>query len=257
MSSGVTALAASCTNITWWHRFSAPTGRDGQHRAPGVRQAVAADLAVPHPGQRAAPPRADDQQVIGGVRDLDQRRARLAADDDRLDVQVRRGAAPGGLQRAIEPLPGGVRPDAAQGGRGTGRSARSPPGGIHASTATSGTSLRRARCCAYRNARMLPGEPPVPTTSRSRPGTTFIIRCSGARVWIWTSRRPDFPAHLHTRLARTSRLLRRRSVRFPYDRAPACPNRGYRPAEGPAITPELRIPASSPCSSCWPTRAGR
>jgi hypothetical protein len=27
-SSGVTALAAFSTNITWWHRFSAPTGKD-------------------------------------------------------------------------------------------------------------------------------------------------------------------------------------------------------------------------------------
>jgi hypothetical protein len=87
-------------------------------RAPGMRKAVAAHLGVPHPGQRAAPPSADDQEVIAAVRDLDQRRARLAADNDGRDAQVRRDATPSGVECAGEPLPDGVRPQAAQVSRG-------------------------------------------------------------------------------------------------------------------------------------------
>jgi hypothetical protein len=64
-------------------------GRDGQHRAAGMREAVAAYPAVPHPAQRAAQAGADNQEVVVGVRGLDERQARLAADDDKREVQVR------------------------------------------------------------------------------------------------------------------------------------------------------------------------
>jgi hypothetical protein len=54
-----------------------------------MREAVAAYPAVPHPAQRAAQAGADNQEVVVGVRGLDERQARLAADDDKREVQVR------------------------------------------------------------------------------------------------------------------------------------------------------------------------
>ena len=57
-----------------------------------VRHAVAATRPVPDPGQPAPPPRADDQQVIGGVGKVDEGRAGLAAHHDALKVQAGRDA---------------------------------------------------------------------------------------------------------------------------------------------------------------------
>jgi hypothetical protein len=84
--------------------FPGERGRgDGQHRAPGMGQAVAAYPAVDHLGQRAMVASAHDQQVTG-VGDRDQDPARLAALDRGLDRRVCGDLAPRGGERLVQPL---------------------------------------------------------------------------------------------------------------------------------------------------------
>ena len=93
-------------------------GRDGEYRAPGVGQAVAAHPAAADPGQWATPSCSHDEQVVGGAGGLDQDRTWFASSDDRPDGQARGFSSPRCVERIAEPLRGVLRPDAAQGGRG-------------------------------------------------------------------------------------------------------------------------------------------
>src|SRR5579859_5349671 len=91
-------------------------GRHGQDRALRVRHAVPAHPAAGRPGHHAAPAGAHDEQVAGPGGEGDQHRAGLAALHDRLDGQIVRNEAPGGVERVPKPLPRGLVPDADQGG---------------------------------------------------------------------------------------------------------------------------------------------
>jgi len=86
---------------------------DSQHRAPGVGQAVAPDLAADHPGQRPAVACPHHQQVIRGG-DGNQDPACLAALDDGLDWRVSGNVAPCRGERIPQALTGSFCPDAAQ-----------------------------------------------------------------------------------------------------------------------------------------------
>jgi hypothetical protein len=86
---------------------------DSQHRAPGVGQAVAADLAADHPGQRPAVPCPHHQQVTRGS-DANQDPACLAALDKGLDLWVSGNSAPRRGERIPQALMGIFCPDAAQ-----------------------------------------------------------------------------------------------------------------------------------------------
>jgi hypothetical protein len=86
-----------------------------------MRQAIAAYLAVPQPAQHTAPPRADDQKVIAGIRALNECRSWLAAEYNQLDVQTRRDAAPSGVERGLEPVTRGFSPDPVKAGSSAAR----------------------------------------------------------------------------------------------------------------------------------------
>jgi hypothetical protein len=94
--------------------FLGECGRgDSQHRAPGVGQAVAADLAADHPGQRAATACPHDQQVTKGS-DGNQDPACLATLDDGLYWRVSGSIAPCCVKSIPQALTGIFCPDAAQ-----------------------------------------------------------------------------------------------------------------------------------------------
>jgi hypothetical protein len=64
-------------------------GRDGDHRAAGVGQAVPADPAVPQAAERTAVASPYDQPVAVPADRADQDRARISPHDQRLGFQVR------------------------------------------------------------------------------------------------------------------------------------------------------------------------
>ncbi len=85
--------------------------RNGEHRAPGMGQAVAAHLpGAGHPGKRATSTSTYDQQVIGFGGYLQQDPARLAALHDRLDRRAVRYLPPDCDQSAPEPQAGRFLP---------------------------------------------------------------------------------------------------------------------------------------------------
>jgi hypothetical protein len=88
--------------------------RNGQHGARGMRKAIATHPAVPDPGQGSTLSRTDHDEVAAGVRQLDQRRPRLAADNNPPEIQVSRYAAACCCECLCEPLAGRVRPDPAE-----------------------------------------------------------------------------------------------------------------------------------------------
>src|ERR1035441_8586995 len=147
-------------------------GRDGEYRAPGVGQAVAAHPAAADPGQWATPSCSHDEQVVGGAGGLDQDRTWFASSDDRPDGQARgfsSHAASSASRSRCEASSAQMRRRVEEGAR---RSARSPPGGVQARTGISTASaVWRARSFAKRSARRLPGEPVAPTMTR-RTGNT-------------------------------------------------------------------------------------
>jgi hypothetical protein len=95
-------------------------------------QAVAADLATDHPGQCTTTASPHDQQVTRAGGDIDQDPASLTPVHKRVDRRIGRDFSPDGDERIPEPLPGVLRPDAAQVAAGiplVGQiSARGPPG---------------------------------------------------------------------------------------------------------------------------------
>jgi len=88
--------------------------RDGQDRAPGVGQAVAAYLGKDHPGQGAAAARADDQHIAGAAGKVDQHPAGRPPLDVRLNQRILGILAPHCEERVPEPLAGEVLPYLAQ-----------------------------------------------------------------------------------------------------------------------------------------------
>lgn len=76
-------------------------GGDGDHRAAGLGQAVAADPAVNGPGQSPAVPSSDDQQVAAAGRDGGQHRAGLAAFYAGPDGQIIGDGSPGGHEGVV------------------------------------------------------------------------------------------------------------------------------------------------------------
>ena len=88
--------------------------RNGDHRALGMGQAVAAHLAAGHPGQRPSTASTDGQQVIRAVGDFDQDPASLTPVHERVDRRIGRDFSPDCDERIPEPLPGVLFPDAAQ-----------------------------------------------------------------------------------------------------------------------------------------------
>lgn len=85
-------------------------GGDGDHRAGGAGQAVAADPAVPQAAERAAAASPYDQPVAVPAGRVDQDRARVSTHDQRLGFQVRREPAERRVQGMPHPLPGVVLP---------------------------------------------------------------------------------------------------------------------------------------------------
>jgi hypothetical protein len=122
--------------------------RDGQHRAPGMGQAIAAHPAVNGPGQGPAVASSDDQQVSAAGRDGGQHRAGLATLYARPDGHVVRDVPPGGREGVAEPLPSVLSPDAAQVAARAAPVGELPPGGVQARTGMRVASLARTRCSA-------------------------------------------------------------------------------------------------------------
>ena len=86
---------------------------DGQHRAPGVGQAVAAYPAIDHLGERAAVACPNDQQVTR-VGDGNQDPARFAALDNGLNRWISGDPTPRRSERSAQPPFSVFCPDAAQ-----------------------------------------------------------------------------------------------------------------------------------------------
>jgi hypothetical protein len=88
--------------------------RNGDHRALGMGQAVAAHLATDHPGQRTTTASTHDQQVPGAVGQGDQDPASLTPVHERVDRRISGDFSPDCDERIPEPLTGVLPPDAAQ-----------------------------------------------------------------------------------------------------------------------------------------------
>ena len=87
----------------WW--------RNGNHRAAGMGQAVAAHLpGAGHPGERTTAASTHDQHVAGSGGYLEQDPARLAALHDKLDRRIVWDMPPGCYQSIPEPLAGRFLP---------------------------------------------------------------------------------------------------------------------------------------------------
>ncbi len=84
--------------------------RNGEDRALGVGQAVAAHLAGDHPGQRATTAGTHDQQVTSAAGDRDQDPAGRATLYVRLHRGIVRDFPPNCDERIPEPLAGGISP---------------------------------------------------------------------------------------------------------------------------------------------------
>ena len=161
-------------------------GRDGDHRAAGVRQAVAAHPAAGQAAQGTAAACAHDEQVPGAAGSIDEHLAGLAAQHRGCGPEICGQAPPRQVEGLPEPLPGGLLPDCAQvGGRLT---ASSPPGGSQASTGINGASSSRARSAAKRSACRLPGDPLAPTMIRHAPDTVVLLEDAK-----WLSRPANLP----------------------------------------------------------------
>jgi len=93
-------------------------GRDGEHGAVGVGQAVTGDRAAHQPRERSPAAGADDQQVAGLAGQTDQLRAGLATQYQRPGPHAAREAAERGTNRVAQPLPGVLLPQPAQLGIG-------------------------------------------------------------------------------------------------------------------------------------------
>ena len=103
--------------------------RDGQDRALGVGQAVAAHPGKGQPGQRAAAASAHDQHIAGAAGKVHQDPACRAALYARLHQRIGGDFAPHRDERVAELLAGEVLPLLAQRHRSA---LRSPPGGSQA-----------------------------------------------------------------------------------------------------------------------------
>ena len=87
--------------------------RNGEHRALGMGQAVAAHLATDHSGQRTTTAGTHDQQVTRAVGHADQDPAGLTPVHKRVDRRIGRDFAPDCDERIPEPLAGVLLPGAA------------------------------------------------------------------------------------------------------------------------------------------------